>query len=198
MSEPIQTAEELNRMLTLEVYGLKPPVAPKGFELGGWIVCGNKSEAWILQPDGHVLPASSIESYLHRLELRRVPEPPKPRTRELWLNIYASANGDSLTLASYHESRRLADNAAVSSRIACQRIVLTEGQFDSEPSVPGLVKYQFECEEGQTPVVLVPTGEVRPVERGEMYRLSDGSVLISDYDTDKSYPILRRIEPSRV
>lgn len=187
MSEPIQTAEELNRMLTLEVYGLKPPVAPKGFELGGWIVCGNKSEAWILQPDGHVLPASSIESYLHRLELRRVPEPPKPRTREQWFNVYESSSG-LLYVSDSYDSRERAGQCASKDRIACQRIILTEGQFDSEPSVPKPERIEFEH-----------TGETRLAKVGEWVLCKNGSVYLAEQEfIHEAYPILRRIEPTRV
>lgn len=63
------------------------------------------------------------------IDIINVPE--KPVQKEVWLNVFKNSDGE-LRVGSTFTSRAKADSLGVSDkRVACIKVVLTEGQFDN-------------------------------------------------------------------
>ena len=69
------------------------------------------------------------------------------------------------------------------------------GDLDIIESPPALVTYTFQCEEGKTPLVFVPTGEVRPPKAGEY--IEHMGVCHVVYDLCTNFKILKPVTPER-
>lgn len=191
-----QTVEELNEILIKATYGDQRPVAPDGWEFTGrWLRRGDDPNAMILTLGRRVHDAFVNDCPC--LELRRVPEPPKPRTQKLLVYVFSTPLGFMVSTLS-----RYTINGE-----ECECVGNFIGEFtlkaDTEPAAeaqpsPGVVRWCFEAPEGQTPVVLVPTGEVRAPKTGDPF-LYTGVVLTAMHGMNTAeHPILRRVEPSRV
>jgi hypothetical protein len=126
-------------MSFFDIYGFEQSEAHllDGFEFTGRIVhCGQEKRDSFMVLDGkssHTW-SSELPRGTVRAEIRKVEKPAPPRTGECWLNVYADNNGIIRSTGPYC-SRALADNQATCliypKRIACIRVELVEGRFDS-------------------------------------------------------------------
>lgn len=86
---------------------------------------GNDEYITYWRPDGRFFDEQDTVG----CDIINVPE--KPMSQEVWLNVFKNSDGE-LRVGSTFTSRAKADSSSVSDkRVACIKVVFTEGQFDN-------------------------------------------------------------------
>lgn len=93
------------------------------YSVMGYIGDEDDTTHWL--PDGRFFDEEDPDGR----DIINVPE--KPVQREVWYNVFKNTEG-KLSIGSTYESRKAADDSGVADkRVACIKVVLTEGQFDN-------------------------------------------------------------------